>query len=493
MYDNITIFYKDAEIQITPFTAGRVIKLLKKRIANGEETAQNYTFLADAYSAKKDNKKAFKYVLKAKKIDPDYYYADVIAIIILKEEGKYSKAEYYVNDLLEKAPEDYYLADTFAAVVYNSPVFAGRKSRVVQKLAEKVLAHKDDGSFRYLNCCIFVYQNVLFDFDMALKYYIKAFKRKPIIMLSSLEWSFSIIVLVFQIIVTKLKLNLNYTQWLNLTRYFMKKEEYYYFVSDPYNTNLPPEKMLKCIDKAIKINPLPSYRIRKGEILFCIGEHYQEAIDILKDVLKEDSSFKECYKVIALSYLELEDYPNALRYINLAILNSQDDEYLYELKSKILKYLNKPDEALNVLLKFYENYPDDLEIEASIALEYRKRNENSKALNFINKSLLKEKDSDKYLGKEIILVQMERYEDAIKAGEKSIELEENGAAYYWIALSYGRIEEYSKALTAINKSILLDGGDMWSFKIQSEIYTALGDNKAAEKAYKKAKELGLEE
>ena len=79
MYDNITIFYKDAEVIITPFSAGRVIKLLKKRIANGEETAQNYTFLADAYLTKKDNKKAFKYVLKAKKIDLDYYYADVVS------------------------------------------------------------------------------------------------------------------------------------------------------------------------------------------------------------------------------------------------------------------------------------------------------------------------------------------------------------------------------------------------------------------------------
>ena len=390
MYDNITIFYKDAEIIITPSSAGRVIKLLKKRIANGEETAQNYTFLADAYLSKKDNKKAFKCVLKAKKIDPDYYYADVIAIGILSEEGKYSKAEYYVNDLLEKAPEDYYLAYTFAAEVYISPAFAGRKNRVVQKFAEKILAHEDDGSFQYLNCCIFVYQNLLFDFDMALKYYIKAFKRNSIVMLS-LNWLIAFIVLVYQIIVTKLKLNTTYVQIINFSRFFMKKEEYYYLISDPYNTDLPPEKMIESIDKAIKINPLPQYRIRKGEILFCIGEHYQEAIEVLKDVLEEDSSFKECYKTIALSYLELEDYPNALRHINLAILNSQDDEYLYELKSKILKYLNKPDEALNVLLKFYENYPDDMEIEASIALEYRKRNENSKALNFINKSLLKEK------------------------------------------------------------------------------------------------------
>ena len=439
MYDNITIFYKDAEILITPFSAGRVIKLLEKRIANGEETAQNYTFLADAYSMKKDSKKAFKYILKAKKIDPDYYYADVVAISILNEEGKFSKAEYYANDLLEKAPEDYYLGNTFAAVVYVNPGFNGRKKKVVQKLAEKILAHEDDGSFKYLNCCIFVYQEVFFDFDMALKYWVKAFKRKPVMMLT-LEWLISIIFLVFQAIITKFKLNVTYTQCINWVRFFMKKEQYYYFVSNPYCTDLSPEKMLECIDKAIKINPLPLYRIRKGEIL-----------------------------------------------------NSQDDEYLYKLKSKILKYLNKPDEALNVLLKFYENYPDDMEIENTIASEYEKRKEYAKALSFINKSLLKEKDSDKYLGKEIILVQMERYEDAINAAEKSIELEENGAAYYWMALAYGRLEQYSKALTAINKSILLDGGDMWSYKIQSEILGALGNSKAAEKAYKKARELGLDE
>lgn len=82
---------------------------------------------------------------------------------------------------------------------------------------------------------------------------------------------------------------------------------------------------------------------------------------------------------------------------------------------------------------------------------------------------------------------MERYEDAIKAAEKSIELEENGAAYYWMALAYGRLEQYSKALTAINKSILLDGGDMWSYKIQSEILGALGNSKAAEKPTKSSR------
>ena len=49
MFDNITIFYKDAEMHINKFNAGKVIKLLKKRIAEGQVTAQNYAFLANAY------------------------------------------------------------------------------------------------------------------------------------------------------------------------------------------------------------------------------------------------------------------------------------------------------------------------------------------------------------------------------------------------------------------------------------------------------------
>ena len=77
----------------------------------------------------------------------------------------------------------------------------------------------------------------------------------------------------------------------------MKKEQYYYFVSNPYCTDLSPEKMIECIDKAIKINPLPQYRIRKGEILFCIGEHYQEAIEVLKDVLEEVGAFDKAVKL----------------------------------------------------------------------------------------------------------------------------------------------------------------------------------------------------
>ena len=43
MFDNIYTFYDDAEYVITEFNADKVIKLLKKRIANGEESCLLYT------------------------------------------------------------------------------------------------------------------------------------------------------------------------------------------------------------------------------------------------------------------------------------------------------------------------------------------------------------------------------------------------------------------------------------------------------------------
>ena len=93
MFDNITIFYKDAEMHINKFNAEQAVKLLKKRITDGQATAQNYAFLADAYINKDDNKKALKYALMSKKLDPDYYYADALLAEIYISDEKYFKAE----------------------------------------------------------------------------------------------------------------------------------------------------------------------------------------------------------------------------------------------------------------------------------------------------------------------------------------------------------------------------------------------------------------
>ena len=89
-----------------------------------------------------------------------------------------------------------------------------------------------------------------------------------------------------------------------------------------------------------------------------------------------------------------------------------------------------------------------------------------------------------------ILLDLERYEEAIASGKKALEFQENEFIYYKLAICYGRLEDYSNALVCINKSILLGGADKYSYSVKSEILSALGRSKEAEKAYKKAVELG---
>ena len=88
---------------------------------------------------------------------------------------------------------------------------------------------------------------------------------------------------------------------------------------------------------------------------------------------------------------------------------------------------------------------------------------------------------------------LERFDEAIEAAEKALEFGEDGVVYYWLACCYEAKEEYSKALEYINKSILLGENDCWTFWHKSSIMGALGKNKEAEIAYKKAVELGFVE
>ena len=492
MYDNITIFYKDAEIILNYFSANKAIKLLEKRIAEGEATAQNYAFLADAYTDKNNYTKALKYALKAKQIDADYYYTYKILIDIMLEEGKVSKAERYLNILLEKAPEDYLEANTSALAVYSHQNEFGCKQSLLRKYAEKIIEQPDDGSGCYAAYRSVAYYTEFGDLKNSFIWLTKAFYRSPLSMLTT-SWLVFLLAITLETIVMKFKLNISFTLWTNICKCFAPKEERYFALTDPSYTDFSPQKAIQYLDKAININPKPIYRYRKAMYLYNLDEGYEPLIiQILQNILAEDSTFADCYRLISWCYMDLNENANALKYINLAILNNQNEEDYYYWKSSILKRLNKDEDALNVLLKYEEKHPDAPNIANYIANNYNKLEDFEKALLYINKALIKEKNYDRYCCKASILNSLERYEEAIKAGENANKICEGGLAYYWMAIAYGRLEKYSQGLICINKSILLDGGDKWSFKIQSELYSALGRYKDAEKAYNKARKLGLE-
>ena len=487
MFDNITIFYKDAEMHINKFNAEQAVKLLKKRITDGQATAQNYAFLADAYINKDDNKKALKYALMSKKLDPDYYYADALLAEIYISDEKYFKAERYLNNLLEKAPEDYYIADFLAAEVYKVQNNDGSKQKLIDKYYEKILNYEEDGSNWLLIAkgCAYLWKG---EIKHALYLYLKTLK--DIRYLFDLIWIANFLSILFLYIFELLKVWPSYNLCTNLSLIFYPRDERYYRLADPQSNVLPPEKLLKYIEKAIKIKPKPLYFMRMANIKSILGES-EEAVEIYKYVLKEDDSFVECYDYIAREFTGMEDYSNALKYINMAILNNSDNAQLYYHKAMILSLMFKFDEALDLLLNFNKRHPEaENETAYFISYCYSYLEDYNKALLYINKHLLKEKTFDIYKYKMNILLDLERYEEAIASGKKALEFQENEFIYYKLAICYGRLEDYSNALVCINKSILLGGADKYSYSVKSEILSALGRSKEAEKAYKKAVELG---
>ena len=490
MFDNITIFYKDAEMHINHFNAGIVIKLLKKRIAEGEVTAQNYAFLANAYCDKNDNKKALKYAFMSKKLDPDYYYADVLLTIIYLNDEKISKAERCLNNLLEKAPDDYYFADFLALEVYKRQNNDGSKQKIIDKYCEKILSYEEDGSN-----CLFIAKCSAYlwkgkgESISALKQLLKALKADIRYLFDS-SCIAILMAILFLYIFELLKVLPSYNLRINLGMIFYPKDERYYELADPIFNDSSPKKLLKYIEKAIKIKPKPLYYMRMADIKSILGCH-EEAIEIYKRVLEEDDSFVECYERIAGEYRDIDDFQNALKYINMAILNNQENAELYFAKAMYLSALFKFDEALDLLLNFDKKHPEaENETAYYISYCYSYLEDYNKALLYINKHLLKEKTYNIYKYKMALLLDLKRYEEAIETGKKALEFQENEYIYYKMAICYGRLENFSTALVCINKSILLGGADKYGYYIKSEILSALGQNKEAEKSYTKAVELG---
>ena len=483
MFDNITIFYNDAERYINAFNAQEIIFLLKKRIKSGEKTAQNYAFLAEAYFVCKKSKTALRYALKAKRIDENYYYADFVLTEIYNDEEKYAKAEKYLRNLLENAPDDYYLKYFAALLVYTNRNGFDEKTK---GYARKLLSlDYDEPWFFFVKS--FAYISLL-DFKNALKFIFK-------LMAKSLRYYYYVqipfLILIFQsFISSKFVPNLNLYNILlpHLMTLFgvVQDEELYYSLS---NMELNQEKALNYIENAIKIKDKPVFQIKKADILYNLDQ-YEEAIDICEKICEEDNSYIQCYDILCKCYRWIENYQKCLKYANLSLLNNGFNETIVMYKVKCLLEFEKYKQALDTIKK----YGDYLEDSDNIYFYYYLEVGNyEKALLCINKLILKDNNHDNLLKKARVLGLLKRFEDAIKICEAVLkEDDKNSVAYYWMAASYYSQEKYDIALEYCNMSIALDGKDMWDFVLKYNILKDSGRIKESEFAYKKAVELGYD-
>lgn len=483
MFDNIYTFYDDAEYHINSLNANKIIKLLKKRISNREETKQNYAFIADAYLMKGDLENALNFALKSKQLDQDYYYADVIIANIYILEVNICKAAKYVENILEKCSEDYYLGYYIAAVFYT---FQGNEDKAQEYIDRFMNTSDQNPDFIRLKLeLLFIFK----DYSNLLKTSFSLLKTFPI----NIDYFYNAVAMMFVSIFSILfkKIDLPYLFYLLFSS---SKDDRYLVLSEKYKADNNLEKSLYYIDKAYEVNPKSCYLIKKAE-LYSMFDKKDDAIKIYKDILELDPTYIQCYYDLSEIYYFIGDYKQAIEYSNQAILVNYNTEEAFNIKILSLIELENYDKALENIKKFEKDFPNSADLNYHYYSVYKGMNDFNKALVYINKILLLDMHPSFLMCKAILLYYKGIFEDAINTIFKAIELSEkdDGAMYYWLACCYEAKEEYTIALEYINKSILYGEDDLWTFFHKSTILSALGKKAEAKIAYHKAVTLGYKE
>lgn len=179
-----------------------------------------------------------------------------------------------------------------------------------------------------------------------------------------------------------------------------------------------------------------------------------------------------------------------MEYTNLDLLNNKHNMDMYYRKFDILFELKRYDDCLNILDKLEKEFLTGDKHEYKRAQIFISNKNYEKAILYLNKLLLREKDNLYLQDKMYCLFMLARYEEAIDVGMQVMDEKEKGIVCFWVSRSYLAIEDYQKALIYMNKSILLGDCDKWNYYWKSVILENLGRNDEAKMAFQKAINLG---
>ena len=445
MYDNINVKYEDASCIIGILNSFRVISQLKKKIKDGHSTAQDYAFIANAYNIRGESKKAFRYAMRSIQKDRRYAYAYFIAGQILFDRNKYKKAEKYISRALKLAGNDYYLALFYRAELY---IYDDENFIKAYETGKSYFDIKCDYPDYYLLRAILKMQfsldfkEVFADIWLAFKSFIKY--KQPLCILEGIY----VLGCVFfarliMIIVNKKEMLTNRAnalavmgrdseilelyKSLSAKKKFKEKEELSKELLNVYFNN---ENYKKCIALANKF--LVEYKsayvyMYKARSYDCLGK-YDKAIENLDKAYEYDDEYKEhkYYFWKAKFNFHADKYKDAIKYINKQILYDESpDPENYMFKGVSNFAIDDIDASLESFLDAFRVDKGDFRDDICwwLARLYHIKNENNKALIYVDIALMENKDYYNYAIKGDILTSLKRIKEANECYKKASMLE----------------------------------------------------------------------
>jgi serine/threonine protein kinase/predicted Zn-dependent protease len=283
--------------------------------------------------------------------------------------------------------------------------------------------------------------------------------------------------------------------------------------------------------RAIALDPADVYAYaRLGNALFAL-ERYQEALEAYEHALeldrhnaiyeieraralialqRENQALEACaraqqldplnaaaYGVQGNLYLEMGLDEKAVQCYDQAIERDPKNPRYYRYRGDALRWLGRDEEALAAYDQAQALKPASRESCAALfkaqGHAYYNLERYQDALNFYNRALELDFDSNTCFYKGQALYQLQRYEEALEAFDQALGFHADSAPIHaHRGYTLYQLQRYEEALEALDSSLALDADDATLYNIEGNILYSLGRYTEALERYDKAVELAPE-
>lgn len=270
-----------------------------------------------------------------------------------------------------------------------------------------------------------------------------------------------------------------------------------YYLDEVPNAEDIKKNTIDYLEEALKINKLPKYYYRIGEIYFNLLSENEKALNSCKNALLIGGESLEVFKLIGEIYNELGDFNEAIESLNRAIdIEEDSDAYFFRGISYVnlaMTVRSKIAESVSLYKKAIKDYNQAIKLDQkNIVLYFRRAElyyevfrEKEKAIEDYMKVLELEPDNeDAYIRLAEIYFELREikkqelcYKEVIKINPNNLIVNEQLASYYYSQ------NKYKEALGYINVALELGSDEEWLNLAQGECYYEIHEYNRALEVY----------
>ena len=265
----------------------------------------------------------------------------------------------------------------------------------------------------------------------------------------------------------------------------------HYLLGDKLLQQNEGQLAIACYRRAISIKPeaIEAYW-RLGEIAAAKGEP-KTALAYYQKALKQAPNRVQNYILVAKILTRQGNWQAAMAYYQKAIALQPNNAEMYAGLGEVQINLQRYEDAVKTLQQAIGHNPQSWRTYHLLGDALSQQKLWHKAIGAYEKAILFNSDSDSqtHYNLGLAYLELEQYQKAIEALNKSIELNANSWSYYHLGSALCMEEQWSQAAEALAKSIELNPDFDWAYHKLGNAKVELQDWDGAVNAYKKALEI----